>query len=82
MLTCTFTTKAITTVAENGVLYGTSTALEAKFAKNAKRSNAALDKVRFVNSGTESVMTTIALLVLHWPHKNYEICLVVTSGHS
>ncbi|OTW95163.1 glutamate-1-semialdehyde 2,1-aminomutase [Bacillus toyonensis] len=52
-------TKAITTAAENGVLYGTPTALEVKFAKMLKEAMPALDKVRFVNSGTESVMTTI-----------------------
>lgn len=52
-------TKAITTAAENGVLYGTPTALEVKFAKMLKEAIPALDKVRFVNSGTESVMTTI-----------------------
>ena len=43
-------TKAITTVAENGVLYGTPTALEVKFAKMLKEAMPALDKVRFVNS--------------------------------
>ncbi|PEI85776.1 aspartate aminotransferase family protein [Bacillus toyonensis] len=52
-------TQAITTAAENGVLYGTPTALEVKFAKMLKEAMPALDKVRFVNSGTESVMTTI-----------------------
>ncbi|PEO74828.1 aspartate aminotransferase family protein [Bacillus toyonensis] len=52
-------TKAITTAAENGVLYGTPTALEVKFAKMLKEAMPALDRVRFVNSGTESVMTTI-----------------------
>ena len=60
-------TEAIKTAAENGVLYGTPTALEVKFAKMLKEAMPALDKVRFVNSGTESVMC------LHWPHKNYEI---------
>ncbi|SCN30658.1 Glutamate-1-semialdehyde 2,1-aminomutase 1 [Bacillus cytotoxicus] len=52
-------TKAIKTAAENGVLYGTPTALEVKFAKMLKEAMPALDKVRFVNSGTEAVMTTI-----------------------
>ncbi|MFH4175931.1 aminotransferase class III-fold pyridoxal phosphate-dependent enzyme, partial [Acinetobacter baumannii] len=42
-----------------GVLYGTPTALEVKFAKMLKEAMPALDKVRFVNSGTEAVMTTI-----------------------
>ncbi|WP_142315268.1 glutamate-1-semialdehyde-2,1-aminomutase [Bacillus pseudomycoides] len=52
-------TEAIKTAAENGVLYGTPTVLEVKFAKMLKEAMPALDKVRFVNSGTESVMTTI-----------------------
>ncbi|MDN4075254.1 glutamate-1-semialdehyde 2,1-aminomutase [Fictibacillus terranigra] len=52
-------TKAITEAAENGVLYGTPTSLEVKFAKMLKEAMPAMEKVRFVNSGTEAVMTTI-----------------------
>ncbi|MEH7318318.1 glutamate-1-semialdehyde 2,1-aminomutase [Priestia megaterium] len=52
-------TKAITKAAERGVLYGTPTAHEVTFAKMLKEAMPALDKVRFVNSGTEAVMTTI-----------------------
>ncbi|MDN5387444.1 MULTISPECIES: glutamate-1-semialdehyde 2,1-aminomutase [Bacillus] len=52
-------TKAIQTAAENGVLYGTPTKHEVTFAKMLKEAIPALDKVRFVNSGTEAVMTTI-----------------------
>lgn len=52
-------TKAITTAAENGVLYGTPTRHEVKFAKMLKDAIPGMDKVRFVNSGTEAVMTTI-----------------------
>ncbi|RPK07774.1 glutamate-1-semialdehyde 2,1-aminomutase [Priestia endophytica] len=52
-------TKAITEAAENGVLYGTPTTHEVKFAKMLKDAMPNLDKVRFVNSGTEAVMTTI-----------------------
>lgn len=52
-------TKAIQTAAENGVLYGTPTPHEVKFAKMLKEAMPALEKVRFVNSGTEAVMTTI-----------------------
>ncbi|MGD6964090.1 glutamate-1-semialdehyde 2,1-aminomutase [Fictibacillus phosphorivorans] len=52
-------TKAIVTAAQNGVLYGTPTSLEVKFAKMLKEAMPAMDKVRFVNSGTEAVMTTI-----------------------
>lgn len=52
-------TKAITHAAENGVLYGTPTRLENQFAKMLKEAIPSLEKVRFVNSGTEAVMTTI-----------------------
>src|SRR5690606_17115390 len=52
-------TEAIKQAAETGVLYGTPTAHEVKFAKMIKEAIPSLDKVRFVNSGTEAVMTTI-----------------------
>ncbi|MFC0471281.1 glutamate-1-semialdehyde 2,1-aminomutase [Halalkalibacter kiskunsagensis] len=52
-------TKAISQAAENGVLYGTPTKLENQFAKMLKEAIPSLEKVRFVNSGTEAVMTTI-----------------------
>jgi len=52
-------TAAITRAAENGTLYGTPTELENTFAKMLKSAIPSLDKVRFVNSGTEAVMTTI-----------------------
>jgi glutamate-1-semialdehyde 2,1-aminomutase len=52
-------TAAITTAAENGVLYGTPTSLEITFAKMLKEAIPSMEKVRFVNSGTEAVMTTI-----------------------
>ncbi|AXH99924.1 glutamate-1-semialdehyde 2,1-aminomutase [Sporosarcina sp. PTS2304] len=52
-------TKAITKAAENGVLYGTPTRHEVQFAKMLKDAIPGMDKVRFVNSGTEAVMTTI-----------------------
>ncbi|RLQ92361.1 glutamate-1-semialdehyde 2,1-aminomutase [Falsibacillus albus] len=52
-------TEAIKKAAETGVLYGTPTEQEVKFAKMLKEAMPALDKVRFVNSGTEAVMTTI-----------------------
>ncbi|QOR67105.1 glutamate-1-semialdehyde 2,1-aminomutase [Cytobacillus suaedae] len=52
-------TKAIQEAAENGILYGTPTPHEIKFAKMLKEALPSLDKVRFVNSGTEAVMTTI-----------------------
>lgn len=52
-------TEAIKHAAETGVLYGTPTTHEVKFAKMIKEAMPALDKIRFVNSGTEAVMTTI-----------------------
>ncbi|WJY27668.1 MULTISPECIES: glutamate-1-semialdehyde 2,1-aminomutase [Sporosarcina] len=52
-------TAAITKAAENGVLYGTPTEHEVKFAKMLKDAIPGIDKIRFVNSGTEAVMTTI-----------------------
>ncbi|MFZ3578006.1 glutamate-1-semialdehyde 2,1-aminomutase [Virgibacillus sp. DJP39] len=52
-------TKAISDAASNGVLYGTPTKLENKFAKMIKAAIPSLEKVRFTNSGTEAVMTTI-----------------------
>ncbi|WP_216830510.1 glutamate-1-semialdehyde 2,1-aminomutase [Alkalihalobacterium elongatum] len=52
-------TEAITKAAENGVLYGTPTNLEIKFAKMLKEAIPSMEKIRFVNSGTEAVMTTI-----------------------
>ena len=52
-------TEAIKEAAENGVLYGTPTPFEVKFAEMLKDAIPGMDKVRFVNSGTEAVMTTI-----------------------
>lgn len=52
-------TEAIVRAAQNGTLYGTPTELEIRFARMIKEAIPSLDKVRFVNSGTEAVMTTI-----------------------
>nr|WP_295971338.1 glutamate-1-semialdehyde 2,1-aminomutase [uncultured Bacillus sp.] len=52
-------TEAIKKAAETGVLYGTPTQHEVTFAKMLKEAMPNLEKVRFVNSGTEAVMTTI-----------------------
>lgn len=52
-------TKAITYAAETGLLYGTPTRHEITFAKMLKKAMPNMDRVRFVNSGTEAVMTTI-----------------------
>src|SRR5699024_11178843 len=45
--------------AKNGVLYGTPTRLENIFAQKLKSVIPSMEKVRFVNSGTEAVMTTV-----------------------
>ncbi|GIP41114.1 glutamate-1-semialdehyde 2,1-aminomutase 1 [Paenibacillus sp. J31TS4] len=52
-------TEAICRAAENGTLYGTPTEGEVVFARMLKEAIPSLDKVRFVNSGTEAVMSTI-----------------------
>jgi glutamate-1-semialdehyde 2,1-aminomutase len=52
-------TEAIKKAAEMGVLYGTPTTHEVTFAKMIKEAIPSLEKIRFVNSGTEAVMTTI-----------------------
>lgn len=52
-------TEAIKQAAETGVLYGTPTPHEVKFAKMLQEAMSNLEKIRFVNSGTEAVMTTI-----------------------
>ncbi|MFJ7408826.1 MULTISPECIES: glutamate-1-semialdehyde 2,1-aminomutase [unclassified Lysinibacillus] len=51
--------KAISNAAENGTLFGTPTEYEVTFAKMLKEAIPSMDKVRFNNSGTEAVMTTI-----------------------
>lgn len=52
-------TQALTRAAENGLLFGTPTEHEVQFAKMLKEAIPSMDKVRFTNSGTEAVMTTI-----------------------
>lgn len=52
-------TEAIVRAAQNGTLYGTPTEQEIKLARMLKEAIPSMDKVRFVNSGTEAVMTTI-----------------------
>ncbi|MFC5702476.1 glutamate-1-semialdehyde 2,1-aminomutase [Cohnella faecalis] len=52
-------TSAIVQAAQNGTLYGTPTEHEIELAAELKRAIPSMDKVRFVNSGTEAVMTTI-----------------------
>ncbi|EPZ52951.1 glutamate-1-semialdehyde aminotransferase [Alicyclobacillus acidoterrestris ATCC 49025] len=52
-------TKAIQEAAEDGVLYGTPTTSEVLFAEKLRQAIPDLERIRFVNSGTEAVMTTI-----------------------
>ncbi|WP_193556315.1 glutamate-1-semialdehyde 2,1-aminomutase [Paenibacillus ginsengarvi] len=52
-------TEAICQAATDGTLYGTPTEHENTFARLLKEAIPSLDKVRFVNSGTEAVMSTI-----------------------
>ncbi|MED4229021.1 glutamate-1-semialdehyde 2,1-aminomutase [Neobacillus cucumis] len=60
-----YITEAIKRAAETGILYGTPTPHEIKFAKMLKEAIPSLDKVRFVNSGTEAVMSTIRVARAH-----------------
>jgi glutamate-1-semialdehyde 2,1-aminomutase len=52
-------TEAITRAAQNGTLYGTPTPWEIKFARKIREAIPSMEKIRFNNSGTEAVMTTI-----------------------
>lgn len=52
-------TQAIQEQATLGVLFGTPTELEIEFARKLRAAIPSLEKMRFVNSGTEAVMTTI-----------------------
>lgn len=52
-------TKAIQEQAAKGVLFGTPTELEIEFSQKLRDAIPSLEKIRFVNSGTEAVMTTI-----------------------
>jgi glutamate-1-semialdehyde 2,1-aminomutase len=54
-------TKAIQETAETGVLYGTPHEKEVRFAKMIRDAIPSMEQIRFVNSGTEAVMTTIRL---------------------
>lgn len=51
--------EAIAEQSSKGILYGTATTLEVDFAKKLQAAIPSLERVRFVNSGTEAVMTTI-----------------------
>lgn len=51
--------EAISRAAQTGTLYGASTPWEIKFAKMIRAAIPSMEKIRFVNSGTEAVMTTI-----------------------
>ena len=51
--------EAIKRAADTGILYGTPTKHEVTFAQMLQGAIPSLEKIRFVNSGTEAVMTTI-----------------------
>ncbi|WP_020006162.1 glutamate-1-semialdehyde 2,1-aminomutase [Salinicoccus albus] len=51
--------EAITEQSSKGILYGTPTTLEIDFANKIRAAIPSLERVRFVNSGTEAVMTTV-----------------------
>lgn len=53
--------KAIKKAADTGVLFGTPTEHEITFAKMLTDAIPSMDKVRFTNSGTEAVMSTIRI---------------------
>lgn len=52
-------TEAIVKAASKGTLYGTPTELEIEMARKLKQAIPSIDKLRFVNSGTEAVMSAI-----------------------
>lgn len=54
-------TSAIMEAAVNGVLYGTPTEKEVRFAQLLRQAIPSMEQIRFTNSGTEAVMTTIRL---------------------
>jgi glutamate-1-semialdehyde 2,1-aminomutase len=54
-------TAAIIETASAGVLYGTPTEKEVRFATMLREAIPTMEQIRFVNSGTEAVMTTIRL---------------------
>ncbi|WP_214822256.1 MULTISPECIES: glutamate-1-semialdehyde 2,1-aminomutase [unclassified Exiguobacterium] len=51
--------EALMNASSKGLLYGTPHRLEVEFAKKLKQAIPSMDKVRFTNSGTEAVMTTV-----------------------
>jgi glutamate-1-semialdehyde 2,1-aminomutase len=51
--------KAIREATEDGILYGTPTKWEVEFAEKLRMAIPLLERIRFVNSGTEAVMTTV-----------------------
>ncbi|SMO75753.1 glutamate-1-semialdehyde 2,1-aminomutase [Melghirimyces algeriensis] len=54
-------TEALRETAEKGVLYGTPTEKEIQFAHMIREAIPSCEQIRFVNSGTEAVMSTIRL---------------------
>lgn len=53
--------EAIRSASEDGILYGTPTRWEVEFAERLRHAVPQMERIRFMNSGTEAVMTTIRL---------------------
>ena len=51
--------EAIREATRDGILYGTPTTWEVEFAESLQRAIPDMERIRFVNSGTEAVMTTV-----------------------
>lgn len=56
-----YVTEAIQKAAEHGTIFGTPHELEVTFAEQLKEAIPSLEKVRFVNTGTEAVMSALRL---------------------
>jgi glutamate-1-semialdehyde 2,1-aminomutase len=54
-------TQAIVEAAADGAVFGTPTEKEVRFAEMLREAIPSMERIRFVNSGTEAVMTTIRL---------------------
>lgn len=54
-------TEAVTEAASRGTLYGAPTELEVQLAERIREAIPSMERVRFVNSGTEAVMTAVRL---------------------
>jgi glutamate-1-semialdehyde 2,1-aminomutase len=65
---------AVREAIEKGVVSGLSTRLEYEVAQGIKREFSSVDKVRFSNSGTEAVMTSLRLARAYTKRQKHVIC--------